>query len=182
VKSTTGTHPERLGHLLQTGDWNWSCAHQTSGMRRITVANLRLTPFQSPARPPLPTGACSVSGAGCQCAGRQPTGGYSKTIARFRGTIAHGSQSASSGPACVGSIKSEDRHRPKQAYPIPCPTLCSKAIAGGKGLAVHMIGQQGTRRTFDTLIWQMSASSGFREEGVSLAYRLGVEDGKIVRV
>jgi hypothetical protein len=29
----------------QTGDWNPNCAHQTSGMRRITVVNLRLDPF-----------------------------------------------------------------------------------------------------------------------------------------
>jgi len=29
----------------QTGDWNPRCAHQTSGMRRITVENLRLDPF-----------------------------------------------------------------------------------------------------------------------------------------
>jgi 3',5'-cyclic AMP phosphodiesterase CpdA len=69
----------------------------------------------------------------------------------------------------------------KQAYPIPCPTLCSEAIAGGKGLAIHLLGRNGTKRTFDTLIWQMSASSGFREEGVALSYRLNVEAGRVAR-
>jgi hypothetical protein len=39
---------------VKTGDWNPSCANQTSGMRRITVANLQFdfrTPFPALSRP-----------------------------------------------------------------------------------------------------------------------------------
>ncbi|MFA6554742.1 MAG: metallophosphoesterase, partial [Candidatus Paceibacterota bacterium] len=49
----------------------------------------------------------------------------------------------------------EDRGNPhpmatKMSYPIPCPTLCSEAIAGGKGMAIHLIGGADEFQNFST--------------------------------
>ncbi|MBU0579533.1 metallophosphoesterase [Patescibacteria group bacterium] len=67
----------------------------------------------------------------------------------------------------------------RQAYPIPCPTLCSICTAGGRGMNVHMIGDAGSTRKVSTVVWQISESSGFHANLASLRYRIALHEGDV---
>lgn len=65
------------------------------------------------------------------------------------------------------------------SYPIPCPTLTSINLSGKKGINVHLIGNDNGLTAVSTSIWELSASSGFNEDGISVRYRLQINKDNV---
>jgi hypothetical protein len=61
---------------------------------------------------------------------------------------------------------------PGSAYPIPCPTLTSITTSGERGMNVFMLGQEGGDTRMSVLVWNLSTSTQFKREGLSLRYSL----------
>lgn len=65
-----------------------------------------------------------------------------------------------------------------QSFPIPCPTLCSVPSSGsGRGLNVFTLGEAGGATRLDGILWTLSASQTFNEDGAQIRYRLRFDKG-----
>jgi hypothetical protein len=71
---------------------------------------------------------------------------------------------------------------PGNAYPIPCPTLTSITTSGERGMNVCVVGKDGTDTRMSVFVWNMSSSTQFRKEGLSLRYGLRLTPGSDVEV
>jgi hypothetical protein len=75
---------------------------------------------------------------------------------------------------------SEDRgaFRPmpmNQSYSIPAPTLCSECVSGSRGFLIHFIGEEMDSKCFDSVLWEVAASSNFNPNQVRIAYRIRIK-------
>ncbi len=71
-----------------------------------------------------------------------------------------------------------DSHREvlqHQAYPLPCTTLCSDCVAGGKGLSVHLVSRKASTM-IHSLVWPVASTSGFKAGSISVRYRLEIDE------
>lgn len=69
---------------------------------------------------------------------------------------------------------------PVQSYPVPCPTISSTCTTGsGRGMNIHLVGEDLPTRRIETIVWNLSNSSNFNPDGVILRYKFAIKEGEV---
>lgn len=64
---------------------------------------------------------------------------------------------------------------PKQAYPLPCTSLCAECVSGSRGFSIHLMAQIDEGRVIDTLQWDLGQNRAFEPERLRWRYRAVLE-------